>query len=534
MLLFQFMIQTFKENPMKQGSTHRLHFLLLSVILVASLGMTFLTARAESGTPPSHPIMRMPTDAGPATKWISPSALLPTPLISNLSAGTDMGIGIFSNLKMASSFITPATGSYTIGTARINLTEVSIKSDVFLWLATDNAGVPGTIVATFTPIHFLGSVFGFDNEINFFLPSPYTLAPSTTYWLIMGTNLNGGMFDAVYWGASYTTQPSGIFTYVKDMDYYSDGWNSPFWAGYRKWALYPPVPNTSVVPTSLDFGNQYIGSTSVAQTVTVTNTGSGYLHTGSLSFTSDWIISNDLCSNKIISPGNDCTFDVAFHPLAVGALSGFVTIPSDSSNAPDSVMVRGTGVTPPFSAFTSIGIYDGQIIEKTRTSETGGTANAFGGFLAVGDTVFNQQVLSILHFDTSSLPDDAVVVGAHLQIKQFQIVGTDPLTLFGTLDVDIASPFFGIESVLKPTDFAANSDDQNAGSFNPVSIGDHWLQADLDSSAFPFVNLTGPTQFRVRFNLPDNNNNKADQFRFYSGNAAAAYRPVLIVEYFIP
>jgi hypothetical protein len=189
----------------------------------------------------------------------------------------------------------------------------------------------------------------------------------------------------------------------------------------------------------------------------------------------------------------------------------------------------------PIATFSSLGTYDGQIIEKTRTSETGGTANSFGGFLAAGDTAFNQQVVSILHFNTASLPDNAVITGVRVQIKQYgSSVGANPLYYFGFFNVDIVSPYFGLDAALKPTDFAANASLMNAGPIDAFPLAGNWYQATLYSTAFPFINRSGSTQFRLRFDAPDNNNNKADQFRFYSGNATAAYRPVLIVDYYVP
>jgi len=42
------------------------------------------------------------------------------------------------------------------------------------------------------------------------------------------------------------------------------------------------------------------------------------------------------------------------------------------------------------------------------------------------------------------------------------------------------------------------------------------------------------TQFLLRFSKDDNNDLGADFLKIYSGNAAEAYRPQLIVEYYNP
>ena len=61
-----------------------------------------------------------------------------------------------------------------------------------------------------------------------------------------------------------------------------------------------------------------------------------------------------------------------------------------------------------------------------------------------------------------------------------------------------------------------------------------WYGTALSATAFPYINLTGPTQFRLRFALDDNNDLGADLIRFYSGNAAVAIRPILLVQYTVP
>ena len=42
------------------------------------------------------------------------------------------------------------------------------------------------------------------------------------------------------------------------------------------------------------------------------------------------------------------------------------------------------------------------------------------------------------------------------------------------------------------------------------------------------------TQFRLRFNLHNDNDKVADYIKFFSGNADAASQPTLIVEYHLP
>jgi len=74
------------------------------------------------------------------------------------------------------------------------------------------------------------------------------------------------------------------------------------------------------------------------------------------------------------------------------------------------------------------------------------------------------------------------------------------------------------------------------GKFTAVSDAPGWYQLVLNAVNFPFINLTGPTQFRLHFITDDNNDLGADTVTFFSGdaNVAIANRPMLIIEYTVP
>jgi len=57
----------------------------------------------------------------------------------------------------------------------------------------------------------------------------------------------------------------------------------------------------------------------------------------------------------------------------------------------------------------------------------------------------------------------------------------------------------------------------------------------LNSTARPYINKTGSTQFRLRFKLDDNDDMGADYMKFYSGNfTTTSSRPLLIIQYYLP
>ena len=90
-------------------------------------------------------------------------------------------------------------------------------------------------------------------------------------------------------------------------------------------------------------------------------------------------------------------------------------------------------------------------------------------------------------------------------------------------------------AALENSDFQAIASEYPAASFSSISIGNGWYLMIMPAPGQAFINLTGITQFRLRFNSASNNNNIADYVTFYAGDAiASANRPVLTIKYNLP
>ena len=189
---------------------------------------------------------------------------------------------------------------------------------------------------------------------------------------------------------------------------------------------------------------------------------------------------------------------------------------------------------PQTIGYYSAATRDGYVLESTETSNAGGTLNSTATYFVLGDNAQNKQYRAILSFDTSSLPDTAVITKATLKIKKSSVVGTDPFTTHGSLVADIRNGYFGT-SALEITDFQATASKNSVGKFTPVSGAPGWYKLVLGAANYTSINLTGTTQFRLRFATDDNNDNIADYVRFLSGNyPTASARPALIIEYYVP
>jgi len=178
--------------------------------------------------------------------------------------------------------------------------------------------------------------------------------------------------------------------------------------------------------------------------------------------------------------------------------------------------------------FTSNAAEDGWILESRQNSGQGGSLETTGT-LRVGDDASNRQYRSVLFFNTASLPDNARIVSVTLKIKKAGVTGSDPISTHGALLADLCKGLFGTTASLQAANFQARSSKNAVGSFS----GADWYQLVLNPSYFPYINRSGPTQFRLRFATGDTNQ-VADYLSFYSGDASADQRPQLLVEYTLP
>lgn len=186
-------------------------------------------------------------------------------------------------------------------------------------------------------------------------------------------------------------------------------------------------------------------------------------------------------------------------------------------------------------AFPSIGTQDGWILESAETSAKGGTMNATSA-LRIGDDVARKQYRSLLSFQTKNLPDNAIITSVTLKLKRQSVTGgVNPIPLFQGFMIDVKRGFFGNSSTLQVTDWQA-AGQKTIGPLVPT-YGGGWYSLDL-TSLKGYVNKRelnqGLTQIRIRFNLDDNDDNRANTLSLFSGNGAVTSRPILLIDYVMP
>ncbi len=115
--------------------------------------------------------------------------------------------------------------------------------------------------------------------------------------------------------------------------------------------------------------------------------------------------------------------------------------------------------------FYSQSAYDGWVRESGENTSKGGSLNNNWLTCLVGDDVYDRGYCTILHFNTSRIPDSAVITQVILQYKQLDFIGSDPYATHGPMVADIKEGFFSNNPALVLSDFVAAPSKSFAGSF---------------------------------------------------------------------
>jgi hypothetical protein len=151
------------------------------------------------------------------------------------------------------------------------------------------------------------------------------------------------------------------------------------------------APVASLSKTSLSFGNQAVGTTSLAQSFTLTNTGNASLNINSVLASGDYSAST--CASSL-APNGVCTISVTFKPTTTGTRTGAVTISDNAGGSPQTVTLTGTGTstgTPAVSlsatslTYGTIRVGRNSATKSVTLTNTGTAALSLTSIAASGD-----------------------------------------------------------------------------------------------------------------------------------------------------
>jgi hypothetical protein len=175
-----------------------------------------------------------------------------------------------------------------------------------------------------------------------------------TQTLSVQTSTNGSTFSTAVGSSTYTfTSPTNVVNipvpatgarYVRINVTANSGWPAGQASEFEVYPSGGTSPNSATLstsPGSLTFASQALNTTSPAQTVTITNTGTAAAAVSSVAVAGEFTQTNTCGSS--IAAGASCTASVAFRPTASGNRTGTLTVASNATNSPTTVALTGTG-----------------------------------------------------------------------------------------------------------------------------------------------------------------------------------------------
>ncbi|KFA90902.1 hypothetical protein Q664_25390 [Archangium violaceum Cb vi76] len=154
------------------------------------------------------------------------------------------------------------------------------------------------------------------------------------------------------------------------------------------------VTPVEVSPTSLDFGEQLVGTTSAARRVTLRNTGSASVTVTSISITTPFAVSSP-SSPFILAPGASQEVSMTFGPITPGSVSGTLTLSTDSATSPSlSVPLAGRGVRPTIAVSPTSLDFGAQLVGTTSAARRVTVRNTGTGVLTLTSVTLSSAAFS--------------------------------------------------------------------------------------------------------------------------------------------
>jgi hypothetical protein len=167
------------------------------------------------------------------------------------------------------------------------------------------------------------------------------VAPSANFTvsLITGyTCTNGHLAPGQSCVVKVEFEPTALGPVTGTLSFTDDGSGSP-----QATALSGTgIAEASLIPASVEFGKQAVGTTSAAKNFAMTNHQTVALTNIAISTTGDFAESATTCGTSLAAK-TKCTISVTFTPTATGTRTGQLSVSDGASNSPQTAALTGTG-----------------------------------------------------------------------------------------------------------------------------------------------------------------------------------------------
>jgi hypothetical protein len=199
-------------------------------------------------------------------------------------------------------------------------------------------------------------------------------------------------------------------------------------------AVSGPAPVVYLSPTTLIFSPQPASTTSLSQTVTVTNTGNAALNVTQYTNTGPFTVGSTNCGTQLAA-GLKCGTQIVFAPTAAGPAAGTYTLTDNASGSPQIVTFTGSGIdfgmTP---AVNVVAVTAGQTAKYTLS-----VIPVYG---------FNKTV----SLSCTGLPQATTCSVTPASVT---LDGTDPVTVTATVSTTVRSELLPMRKTPRAPEFTA-------------------------------------------------------------------------------
>ena len=166
------------------------------------------------------------------------------------------------------------------------------------------------------------------------------------------------------------------------------------------------VLNTYAPPQdgTTHFSNQTVGSTSAAQIVTFTNSGTVALGIGSIAASGDFLTTHSCPAT--LAPGANCSINVQFAPTAPGSRNGILSVTSPNGTVWSNTLLNGTGMSPVLVLSSSALNFAPQILNTASTTQTIALTNTGNAALNISSIAASADY-TVTHNCSTSLTTDS-------------------------------------------------------------------------------------------------------------------------------
>ena len=169
-----------------------------------------------------------------------------------------------------------------------------------------------------------------------------------------------------------------------------------------------PAPQAALTPATANFGNVTTGTTSSAQTFTLTNTGNAALTISGIALAGANSVAfrNTNTCGSTLAAGASCTIAVTFSPTSTGTDTATLSVSDNASGSPQTSSLTGVAIAPPPASDFSLAV------TPASQSVTAGSSASYQINLASINSSFTQPVT----FAASGIPNGATVTFTPLSI----------------------------------------------------------------------------------------------------------------------